>query len=554
MPTVPGAWRKNGGRTLAIGLAAAALAAIVAVAEAPATKLLGGQHQLTSHSSGFGSFGGQLAYNSKKRQYLVVYTRTVGGGDTEIFGHRLDDEGEPIGGSTQLSDTPGAGRNAREPVVAYSRKTNSYYVAFQAERLPSDDELEVYGQRVGSDGGRAGSAIRLSQIGADGDPGRTLLAGPSITYNDDEDQYLVVWSADDVADDEFEIQAQRVGATGNAIGPEIPVSSTPGANRDATDPDVAYNPRSKQFLVVWHDDGFGAPNETDVFGQLLNAGGGQVGTNDLRISQTGADGGNDELGRQPSVAANTHTGEYLVAFAASRVPSNELEIKIQRLTRGGAQTGANDQQITQVGPAGDDDFNAGFPEVAFSEPARQYMVAYAGEDLGTDDEFEAFAQRISSKGEQRGADDLRVSQLAPDGNQAFGLGIGAFDQIGLVANGQLSEWIAGYWGDASGADDTFNVFTRRIGLRGKCAGKRARVGGPGRDVIRLGKGRDVIAAKGGRDNVKGKGGRDRLCGGKGKDRLAGAKGKDRLIGGKGKDRCLGGKGRDRSKGCESGEA
>lgn len=533
----------------ATAAAAGVLGAILLWAgSAPATRLLSDQQQLTASTPSADARSAQAAYNSKEREYLVVYT-LFAGGDSEIFARRLSDLGEPIAGPVQVSATPGPDASATEPVVDYDRKSNTYLVAYLAEHAATADEVEVFAQRLEADGGRRGSLTQVSRVGDDGDLDRSPIGPPAIAHNADDDQYLVAWSADDADDDELEISAARLGGTGNRIGPETAVSATPGAERNAVNPAAAYNPESKEYLVAWQDDGFAQDNENDVFAQRLNAGAVPVGADDLRISQTGPDGTVGLSAGVPSVAANAKSGQYLIAFAATLSPLGDSEIKIQLLSPEGGPIGGDDIRVTDAGPEGNPDRNAIAPRVAYSRSARQYLIAYAADDLGPDDEFEAYAQRLGPDGSERGDNDVRVSQLGPEGNPDFGLDTSSLP-VGIAANNQLSEWVVPYWGDAA-ADGIFDVFSRRVGLLGKCGGKPARVGGPGRDLIRLGPGRDVIAGRGGRDNIRGGKGKDRLCGGKGKDRLFGGRGRDRLIGGKGTDRCVGGKGRDRGKGCEA---
>ena len=530
-------------------MAAAALAAALLWAgPAPATKLLSDQQQLTASGGGTDARGTQAAYNSKRRQYLVVYAVSAAG-DSEIFARRLDDLGIPIDGPIQVTNTPGAG-SASEPVVAYDRKTNSYLVAYVADGVAFAGEVEVLAQRIEADGGTRGSPIQVSDIGEDADLDRGPVGPIAIAHNGDDDQFLVAWSGDDLADDEFEIEARRLGAPGNPIGAEIAVSTTLGAERDAHSPSVTYNPESRDYLVVWEDDGFGADEETEVFGQRVNSAGVPVGGDDFRISQTGPDGLAELSATLPSAAANTKSGDYLVAFSATLSTAGDREIKIQPLDPDGGAIVGDDIRISDAGPEGDPNRDAIAPRVAFSPSARQFLVAYAADDLGVDDEFEVYAQRVGADGSERGDNDVRVSQIGPEGNPDVGVGPAPPPPVGIAVNNQLSEWVVSYWGEGA-ADEIFDAYSRRVGLLGKCRGKPARVGGPGRDLIKLGKGRDVIAGRGGPDNIRGGKGKDKLCGGKGKDRLSGGRGKDKFSGGKGRDRCIGGKGRDKAKGCEA---
>src|SRR5262249_42227306 len=87
--------------------------------------------------------------------------------------------------------------------------------------------------------------FRLSFMGPPGDI-RFGASDAAVAYNGRANQYLVVWSGDDVKDGEFEIYGQRLdAATGALIGGKIPISHMgPDGNADfdAFHPAVAYNP------------------------------------------------------------------------------------------------------------------------------------------------------------------------------------------------------------------------------------------------------------------------------------------------------------------------
>ena len=94
---------------------------------------------------------------------------------------------------------------------------------------------------------------------------------------------------------EFEIYVQRLDASGAEVGVnDRRVSDVGGigdATRDANSPAVAHNAVDNQFLVVWEADEI--DGESEVYGQRLGQGGGQLGTNDFRISDMGPDGNAD---------------------------------------------------------------------------------------------------------------------------------------------------------------------------------------------------------------------------------------------------------------------
>src|SRR6266542_6659011 len=104
--------------------------------------------------------------------------------------------------------------------------------------------------------------FRISFMGPDGDT-RFGASFPAVAYNSRNNEYLVVWSGDDVTDNEFEIFAQRINAaTGAQIGGKIRISDMgPDGNTSFGGfyPAVAYNSVNNEYLVVWHGNDNTAP-------------------------------------------------------------------------------------------------------------------------------------------------------------------------------------------------------------------------------------------------------------------------------------------------------
>ncbi|MHC4948204.1 MAG: hypothetical protein ACYTG1_08075, partial [Planctomycetota bacterium] len=145
---------------------------------------------------------------------------------------------------------------------------------------------------------------------------------------------------------------------GSEIGPnDFRISSMgfmndPGA--DAIDPAVAYNPVNDEFLVVWSADD-AVNDELEIYGQRIDAAtGAELGTDDFRISDMGPDGNTDFDARTPAVVYNPTAHEYLVVWSGDDATNDELEIFVQRLdATTGAEVGGNDLRISDMGPTGD---------------------------------------------------------------------------------------------------------------------------------------------------------------------------------------------------------
>ena len=72
---------------------------------------------------------------------------------------------------------------------------------------------------------------------------------PAVAYNAQRDQYLVVWYNDGPENDD--IQGQRLDHDGKILGPRFYISTGPGHDRRY--PDVAYDSKHDQYLIVWED-------------------------------------------------------------------------------------------------------------------------------------------------------------------------------------------------------------------------------------------------------------------------------------------------------------
>jgi hypothetical protein len=135
----------------------------------------------------------------------------------------------------------------------------------------------------------------------------------------------------------------------------------------------------------------------------------EFGPNDFPISDMGPDGdvnfaaSSGTSWGNVAVAYNSDADEYLVVWngddGSGTQVDEEFEIYGQRLDAvTGAEVGANDFRISDMGPDRDVSFEAGHPELPPNPRADEYLVVWEGDDdTGTlvDDEFEIFGQLLS---------------------------------------------------------------------------------------------------------------------------------------------------------------
>ena len=82
------------------------------------------------------------------------------------------------------------------------------------------------------------------------------------------------------------------------------------------------------------------------------------------------------------------------------------------------EVGANDFRISDMGPDGNDLHDAHRPRVTYNVTDNEYYVVWYGDDV--DGEFEVYGQRIAAgTGAELGANDVRLSDMGPEGNTMF---------------------------------------------------------------------------------------------------------------------------------------
>ena len=415
------------------------------------------------------------AYNPSTNEYLVVWAgnnRDHPSTDFEfnIYGQRINaSTGERVGQNDFLvSDQDfNSELDAGRPAVAHNPTTGEYFVVWEADDTV-DGEFEIWGQRLTASGDPVGANdFRISDMGPDTSPAFAAVT-PTVAHNPANNEYLVAWSGDDAVDGEFEIYGQRLTAAGAAVGENDFRISDIGpdgvAAFAATDPAVVAN--GGEYLVVWEADD-SVDGEFEIYGQRLTATGAETGANDFRISHTGADGDPDADAVDPAAASST-VG-YLVVWSGDDIPAtadNEFEIFGQRLLAGAAVGG--DFRISDAGPAGNAAFDAVDPHVASNPNSNEYLVVWTADaaPAQADDEFEIFAESISTGGITTSLNDYRLSQLGADGDPALDAG------AAFVARGPGAEFLALWQGDDDEpplVNDALEIFGQRLTTAGPTA-------------------------------------------------------------------------------------
>ncbi len=400
---------------------------------------------------------GEIAYNSADNEFLVVWSGTLAAGETEIFAQRLDAAtGAELGDDFRISDAGPEGDrhfDARDPAVAYNRSRGEHLVVWLANE-DTTGEVEVFGQRIdAATGVEVGeNDFRVSDMGPDGDVeyGPTLEDEAAVTYNPDRDEYLVVWTSNDDTLDigESEVFAQILaGGTGAEVGRNDFRVSDMGAEGEprhhARNPSAVYNSTAGEYLVVWSGWDVGQ----GVFGQRLDgATGAQLGENDLSIAKA------VEFDAETAVAYSPVDDEYLVVWATFKSAEDVRRIAGQRLDASGVQVGENDFVIADTGA-----FPVG-PAVAWNGAHQEYLVVWT--------DFLTMGRRIASGGEFRG-EEFQIGDAT-----------GSFSFDPAVAYGGAGDEYLVVWDDERLAATGRELFGQRLlgaeGIGGSASGIRLR--------------------------------------------------------------------------------
>jgi len=180
------------------------------------------------------------------------------------------------------------------PSVAYNSEWQEYLVVWHNEWPGNKD---IYGQRVRKGGTLIGPWFAVSA-------GPWDRYYPDVAYNSQQDEYLVVWEHKEGAT--YSIRAQRLSPTGQHYGGEIIVASPPSMHDQFKRPAVEYAFTEDKYLVVWEWRWeFGVNIEC----QKLSSTGAVEGS-----SQTIAGAGVVGVHEDPDVAYNRCRNEYLVVW------------------------------------------------------------------------------------------------------------------------------------------------------------------------------------------------------------------------------------------------
>ncbi|MFC1879138.1 hypothetical protein ACFLZW_04435 [Chloroflexota bacterium] len=205
-----------------------------------------------------------VAYNTFNSQFLVVWEHEYSGTDHDIYARRIDGDGTPLGIDLVVSQ-----HSAYEsaPVVAYNSTLNQYMVAwvYHVDVGGGSYVDRIYAQRLDTNGALIGGHVVVGSSAGN-------AIAPHLVYNPITQQYLLAWCGQDAGGD-YDIFAQRLLSDGTQVGSQINLSTW---ENHQLYPRLAYNPSRNEYVAVWQDYHWDI-GISQIYGQRIQADGALAG-------------------------------------------------------------------------------------------------------------------------------------------------------------------------------------------------------------------------------------------------------------------------------------
>jgi hypothetical protein len=253
------------------------------------------------------------------------------------------------------------GPNANvSPSVAYNSQRQEYLVVWYNDRAGCDD---IQARRISRLGQPLGSDPYIF-ISAGCDDNRRY---PDVVYNSQHDQYLVVWEHEDTSGLDG-IYGRRLSGIGQVLdSSDIQIRST-GSLYTPAKPAVAYAATSDKYLVVWEETWHPMPITHQIVGQVMNAQGALEGGQIVISEATGSD-----QRQAPDLAYNHRRNEYLVAWQQYDSTAKLYDIYARRVTGNGAPLNPAAIEIARMTISNTNPAVAALPSV---EPDGEYLITW----------------------------------------------------------------------------------------------------------------------------------------------------------------------------------
>jgi hypothetical protein len=220
--------------------------------------------------SDFESITPRIAHDDSEDRFLVVWSGTLDE-TIEVYGQLINSDGMEIGDNFRISQF--GSENAFYPDLAYNSNEQGFLVVWHGEPVISGGN-EIFGQLLKYNNGTlvltGESDFQISEMGGPADLGDYDARHPSVTSNDEMNEYLVVWYGNYYINGlvkwKIEIFGQKIKAQDEGGSSDVFRLSEMADEKKAFFPEVVFNSKVNDYLIVWKGEEI---NETDaeIYGQ-----------------------------------------------------------------------------------------------------------------------------------------------------------------------------------------------------------------------------------------------------------------------------------------------
>jgi hypothetical protein len=188
----------------------------------------------------------RVAFNTKKRQFFVVYNSSESG-SPDIKGVIIGEDGTPVTGELMINVTKGDQYN---PYIVYNSTDDRYLVNWEDFRnVPTwEQNGEIYGALLDSDGTVLVNDIAMIDDFNTPEEGDQRLN--EISYNPDKNEYLATWSDTSPVLENVGVRGRFITSEGELGGPIFTVVDTVGPQIFQH---TVYVPNKKKYFILWED-------------------------------------------------------------------------------------------------------------------------------------------------------------------------------------------------------------------------------------------------------------------------------------------------------------
>ncbi len=337
-------------------------------------------------------------------QYLVVYETAW-----EIYGQRLGSDGDLLGDAFQISEGPHPKSN---PDVACDWLYNRFVVVWQYDFYGDDSDYDIHARGVYGGHRTSGSQLYGSDLPVSYTTG-VSEEDPVIACNSFDHTCLVVFAYSGTGNGD--IYGQRVSVGGSNIGREGARFTIGGYSPAESNPGVAWGGYDDDYLVVWQYR-YDTPSTHDrvLAGYVwdTNQAGSQI---EAAGTYLIAPGSHDHDQLVPAAAYNPRTRQYLVVFEYDYYGNGtDWDIEALRLTPGGGSWGSvfsvAATERDEVYPAVA--YSGGTQSFSGGMGADQFLVAYRRDSGSVHDIYgQAIKGTYAASGGQREGDPVHLRTM-----------------------------------------------------------------------------------------------------------------------------------------------